>query len=246
MTGRKRFEMKVEINAVKNEVVVNVNLEGLTYKEVTPDMFNNKKLGKMVENFSKCEGRIKDEQWKAADYMAQMATVDSIKQDFGSDQAFADFMQMSRSDVNKLKRVSALKDVAKNHGLTVSKAYELLPLIGLEDVSIASVLIDYNVNENTTQKELREIVKAVRFGIEEKEEKEEQTEEEETEEAETSETVEEEEEEDNDNSATEYTLPFINDNGDVVEAKFKLKYKGVELLAKCVTDLLDNMQFLCD
>ena len=235
--------MKMEINAVKNEVVVNVNLEGLTYKEVTPDMFNNKKLGKMVENFSKCEGRIKDEQWKAADYMAQMATVESIKQDFGSDQAFADFMQMSRSDVNKLKRVSVLKDVAKNHGLTVSKAYELLPLIGLEDVSIATVLIDYNVNENTTQKELREIVKAVRFGIEEKEEKEEPAEEEETEEVEA---VEEEEEEDSDNSTTEYTLPFINDNGDLVEAKFKLKNKGVELLAKCVTDLLDNMQFLCD
>ena len=51
-----KTNMKTELNLVKNEDVVNINLEGLTYKEVTPDMFNNKKLGKMVENFSKCEG----------------------------------------------------------------------------------------------------------------------------------------------------------------------------------------------
>lgn len=232
--------MKMEVNAVKNEVVVNINLEGLTYKEVTPDMFNNKKLGKMVENFSKCEGRISEEQWKAARYMGQMASVDMIKNDFGSDQAFADFMNMSRSDVNKLKRVSKLEDVAKNHGLTVSKAYELLPLQSVDDLSIAQFLIDNDINEKTTQKELRELVKATRNAIESKEESEPETEDVDTE----------EEIETSDISGkdtlvskgTKYTLPYTNDDGDICETEFTLTEKQLSELAKAVDKILFNIR----
>ena len=230
--------MKTELNLVKNEVIVNVNLEGLTYKEVTPDMFNNKKLGKMVENFSKCEGRVSEEQWKAARYMGEMASVDMIKSDFGSDQAFADFMNMSRSDVNKLKRVSKLEDVAKNHGLTVSKAYELLPLQSVDDLSIAQFLIDNNINEKTTQKELRELVKAVRNAIESKEESEPETEDVDT------------DTEDSDISGKDtlssngikYTLPYTNEDGDICETEFTLTEKQISELAKAVDKILFNIR----
>lgn len=232
--------MKMEINAVKNEVVVNINLEGLTYKEVTPDMFNNKKLGKMVENFSKCEGRVSEEQWKAARYMGEMASVDMIKSDFGSDQAFADFMNMSRSDVNKLKRVSKLEDVAKNHGLTVSKAYELLPLQSIDDLSIAQFLIDNDINEKTTQKELRELVKNARNAIEDKEESEPETDDIDTE----------EEIETSDISGkdtlvskgTKYTLPYTNEDGDICETEFTLTEKQIFELAKAVDRILFNIR----
>ena len=232
--------MKTELSVVKNEVVVNINLEGLTYKEVTPDMFNNKKLGKMVENFSKCEGRISEEQWKAARYMGEMASVDMIKSDFGSDQAFADFMDMSRSDVNKLKRVSKLEDVAKNHGLTVSKAYELLPLQNVDDLSVAQFLLDNNVNEKTTQKELRELVKTARNAIEVKEESEPETEGIDTE----------EEVETSDISGkdtlvskgTKYTLPYTNDDGDIRETEFILTEKQLTELAKAVDKILFNIR----
>ena len=232
--------MKTELNLVKNEVIVNVNLEGLTYKEVTPDMFNNKKLGKMVENFSKCEGRVSEEQWKAARYMGEMASVDMIKSDFGSDQAFADFMNMSRSDVNKLKRVSKLEDVAKNHGLTVSKAYELLPLQSIDDLSIAQFLIDNDINEKTTQKELRELVKNARNAIEVKEESEPETEEDDTEEE-----VETPDISGKDtlvSSGTKYTLPYTNDDGDICETEFTLTEKQLTELAKAVDKILFNIR----
>ena len=232
--------MKTELNLVKNEVVVNINLEGLTYKEVTPDMFNNKKLGKMVENFSKCEGRVSEEQWKAARYMGEMASVDMIKNDFGSDQAFADFMNMSRSDVNKLKRVSKLEDVAKNHGLTVSKAYELLPLQSVDDLSIAQFLIDNDINEKTTQKELRELVKATRNAIEVKEESETEDVDGDTE----------EEIETSDISGKDtlfsngikYTLPYTNEDGDICETEFTLTEKQISELAKAVDKILFNIR----
>ena len=232
--------MKTELNLVKNEVVVNINLEGLTYKEVTPDMFNNKKLGKMVEYFSKCEGRVSEEQWKAARYMGEMASVDMIKNDFGSDQAFADFMNMSRSDVNKLKRVSKLEDVAKNHGLTVSKAYELLPLQSVDDLSIAQFLIDNDINEKTTQKELRELVKATRNAIEVKEESETEDVDGDTE----------EEIETSDISGKDtlfsngikYTLPYTNEDGDICETEFTLTEKQISELAKAVDKILFNIR----
>ena len=234
--------MKMEVNAVKNEVVVNINLEGLTYKEVTPDMFNNKKLGKMVENFSKCEGRISEEQWKAARYMGEMASVDMIKSDFGSDQAFADFMDMSRSDVNKLKRVSKLEDVAKNHGLTVSKAYELLPLQSVDDLSIAQFLIDNNVNEKTTQKELRELVKTTRNAIESKEESEPETEDVDTDTAEEVETPDISGKDTLVSKGTKYTLPYTNDDGDICETEFTLTEKQLTELAKAVDRILFNIR----
>lgn len=234
--------MKTELNLVKNEVIVNVNLEGLTYKEVTPDMFNNKKLGKMVENFSKCEGRISEEQWKAARYMGEMASVDMIKNDFGSDQAFADFMNMSRSDVNKLKRVSKLEDVAKNHGLTVSKAYELLPLQSIDDLSIAQFLIDNDINEKTTQKELRELVKANRNAIESKEESEPETEDVDTDTEEETETSDMSGKDTLVSKGTKYTLPYTNDDGDICETEFTLTEKQLSELAKAVDKILFNIR----
>lgn len=234
--------MKTELNVVKNEVVVNINLEGLTYKEVTPDMFNNKKLGKMVENFSKCEGRISEEQWKAARYMGEMASVDMIKSDFGSDQAFADFMDMSRSDVNKLKRVSKLEDVAKNHGLTVSKAYELLPLQNVDDLSVAQFLLDNNVNEKTTQKELRELVKTARNAIEAKEESEPETEDIDTDTEEEVETSDISGKDTLVSNGTKYTLPYTNDDGDICETEFTLTEKQLSELAKAVDKILFNIR----
>ena len=232
--------MKTELNLVKNEVVVNINLEGLTYKEVTPDMFNNKKLGKMVENFSKCEGRVSEEQWKAARYMGEMASVDMIKSDFGSDQAFADFMNMSRSDVNKLKRVSKLEDVAKNHGLTVSKAYELLPLQSVDDLSIAQFLIDNDINEKTTQKELRELVKTVRNAIESKEEPE--TEDVDTDTEEETDTSDISGKDTLSSNGIKYTLPYTNEDGDICETEFTLTEKQISELAKAVDKILFNIR----
>lgn len=234
--------MKTELNVVKNEVVVNINLEGMTYKEVTPDMFNNKKLGKMVENFSKCEGRISEEQWKAARYMGEMASVDMIKSDFGSDQAFADFMDMSRSDVNKLKRVSKLEDVAKNHGLTVSKAYELLPLQSVDDLSIAQFLIDNDINEKTTQKELRELVKTVKNAIESKEEPELETEDVDTDTEEEAGTSDISGKDTLSSNGTKYTLPYTNDDGDICETEFTLTEKQLTELAKAVDKILFNIR----
>ena len=233
--------MKTELNVVKNEVVVNINLEGLTYKEVTPDMFNNKKLGKMVENFSKCEGRVSEEQWKAARYMGEMASVDMIKSDFGSDQAFADFMNMSRSDVNKLKRVSKLEDVAKNHGLTVSKAYELLPLQNVDDLSVAQFLLDNNVNEKTTQKELRELVKTARNAIEAKEESESETEDVDVDTEEETGTPDISGKDTLVSKGTKYTLPYTNDDGDICETEFTLTEKQLTELAKAVDRILFNI-----
>lgn len=233
--------MKTELNLVKNEVVVNINLEGLTYKEVTPDMFNNKKLGKMVENFSKCEGRISEEQWKAARCMGEMASVDMIKSDFGSDQAFADFMDMSRSDVNKLKRVSKLEDAAKNHGLTVSKAYELLPLQNVDNLSIAQFLIDNNIDEKTTQKELRELVKTTRNAIESKEESEPETEDVDTDTEEETETFDMSGKDTLVSKGTKYTLPYTND-GDICETEFTLTEKQLSELAKAVDKILFNIR----
>ena len=169
-----------------------------------------------------------------------MASVDMIKSDFGSDQAFADFMNMSRSDVNKLKRVSKLEDVAKNHGLTVSKAYELLPLQSVDDLSIAQFLIDNNINEKTTQKELRELVKTVRNAIESKEEPE--TEDVDTDTEEEIETSDISGKDTLVSKGTKYTLPYTNDDGDICETEFTLTEKQLTELAKAVDKILFNIR----
>lgn len=123
---------KTTKNAKKETKLVcteNKALFNKTYRDKgITTLINNKSLAKYVEWFASAEKTVKGNQWKAIRYMGKMATVDMIKDDFGSDAKFAEFMGMSQSSVNKMKRLAKIADRCEKLGMSVSNAYELLPL----------------------------------------------------------------------------------------------------------------------
>lgn len=235
--------MKKEVATTKNEVVVNVALEGKTYKDADAlNAINNKQLAQKIRNFANCESRIAGDQWKAVGYMAEMAKVDMIKRDFGSDASFAEFMGMSRTAVNKMKRLDTISEQCKDNGLTVSKGYELLPLIGLEGVNVATFIADNGIDGETTQAELRELVKAFKQSIEDKSKEADSDADAEADSNADGDTPalenDSEYEWDKDTEKTSYTLPYISENGDTLEGEFELTDKQIDELAKAVNSIL--------
>lgn len=154
------------------EIVVNGKLEGLTYtSENVVDLINNKALQSDLKAYLKTESDGQKAAWKLVRLLGKMAG--EIKQDFGSDYAFADFMGMSQSVVNKRKRLAEFAIELEKCGYTDSKAYELLPLIKkLEKIEIHEKRLDAfrqileMLSPDMTQKELREAIKNIDIEVE--------------------------------------------------------------------------------
>lgn len=112
----------------------------------------------------------KKSQWNIAEAICKIMTDSLYADDFENEKEFADYMNMSRPNLNKLKRCVEYRDTLELTDYSTSKVMEFLPLT----VEQAKDLIEKNcITSNDTVADIRDLVKDYRLInglIEEKEE----------------------------------------------------------------------------
>lgn len=97
-------------------------------------------------------------QWEVAQAVHDILVKETFKEDFETEEKFADFIGISRSNCNKMKKAVDFRNSNKTFdGWTLNKIYEIMCL-PKEDAP--KVLKDYIINKDDTVKEIREAVKA--------------------------------------------------------------------------------------
>lgn len=132
-------------------------------------------------------------QWEVAQAVHDILVKETFKEDFETEEKFANFIGISRSNCNKMKKAVDFRNIDKTfEGWTLNKIYEIMCLPKEEALK---VLKDYMIDKDDTVKEIREAVNAYKddksqskivadVEPKEKEEKEEEPKTEEKEEAE--------------------------------------------------------------
>lgn len=124
--------------------------------EETNVTIKNATLRKNVNAFKACNTKIFAEQWKAVKVLAVMFDEEQWTDDFKSERAFAKYLGMPQSTVNKSRRAAQIADECIANGVSVSKAYELLTL----PTESAECLLE--CAGEMTQKDLRKAVKSMK------------------------------------------------------------------------------------
>ena len=102
----------------------------------------------------------KKSQWNIAEAICKIMTDSLYADDFENEKEFADYMNMSRPNINKLKRCVEYRDTLELTDYSTSKVMELLPLT----VEQAKDLIEKNcITSNDTVADIRELVKDYRL-----------------------------------------------------------------------------------
>lgn len=97
-------------------------------------------------------------QWEVAQAVHDILVKETFKDDFETEEKFADFIGISRSNCNKMKKAIDFRNSNKTfEGWTLNKIYEIMCLPKEE---APKVLKDYMIDKNDTVKEIREAVKA--------------------------------------------------------------------------------------
>lgn len=97
-------------------------------------------------------------QWEVAQAVHDILVKETFKEDFETEEKFADFIGISRSNCNKMKKAVEFRNSNKTfEGWTLNKIYEIMCLPKEE---APKVLKDYMINKDDTVKEIREAVKA--------------------------------------------------------------------------------------
>lgn len=97
-------------------------------------------------------------QWEVAQAVHDILVKETFKEDFETEEKFANFIGISRSNCNKMKKAVDFRNNDKTfEGWTLNKIYEIMCL-PKEDVP--KVLKDYLIDKDDTVKEIREAVKA--------------------------------------------------------------------------------------
>ena len=169
----------------------------------------------------------KKSQWNIAEAICKIMTDSLYADDFENEKEFADYMNMSRPNLNKLKRCVEYRDTLELTDYSTSKVMEFLPLT----VEQAKDLIEKNcITSNDTVADIRDLVKDYRLInglIEEKTENVSH----ETLETETEETEETETEEITENDYIEVSIPSSIDKNKVSYEKIMM---SKELFIKLV------------
>ena len=173
----------------------------------------------------------KKSQWNIAEAICKIMTDSLYADDFENEKEFAVYMNMSRPNLNKLKRCVEYRDTLELTDYSTSKVMELLPLT----VEQAKDLIEKNcITSNDTVADIRELVKDYRLINGLIEEKTENVSHEtlETEEAEETE----EPEETTENSYIEVSLPSS------INKKNKVSYETVMLSKELFIKLVNAIE----
>lgn len=97
-------------------------------------------------------------QWEVAQAVHDILVKETFKEDFKTEEKFADFIGISRSNCNKMKNAVDFRNSNKTfNGWTLNKIYEIMCIPNEE---APKVLKDYMIDKNDTVKEIREAVKA--------------------------------------------------------------------------------------
>lgn len=97
-------------------------------------------------------------QWEVAQAVHDILVKEIFKEDFETEEKFANFIGISRSNCNKMKKAVDFRNNDKTfEGWTLNKIYEIMCLPKEE---APKVLKDYMIDKDDTVKEIREAVKA--------------------------------------------------------------------------------------
>lgn len=97
-------------------------------------------------------------QWVIAEQVHDILTKETFKDDFNNEEEFANFIGISRSNCNKMKKAVDFRDSNEVFaGWSLNKVYEIMCLPKEE---APQLLDDYMINKDDTVKEIREAVKA--------------------------------------------------------------------------------------
>ena len=101
---------------------------------------------------------VNESQWEVAQAVRDILVKETFKEDFETEEKFADFIGISRSNCNKMKKAIDFRD--SNEAFkdwTLNKIYEIMCLPKEE---APQLLVDYMIDKDDTVKEIREAVKA--------------------------------------------------------------------------------------
>lgn len=97
-------------------------------------------------------------QWVIAKQVHDILTKETFKDDFNNEEEFANFIGISRSNCNKMKKAVDFRDSNEIFaGWSLNKVYEIMCLPKEE---APQLLTDYMIDKDDTVKEIREAVKA--------------------------------------------------------------------------------------
>lgn len=97
-------------------------------------------------------------QWEVAQAVHDILVKETFKEDFETEEKFADFIGISHSNCNKMKKAVEFRDSNEMFKeWTLNKIYEIMCL-PKEDAP--QLLVDYMIDKDDTVKEIREAVKA--------------------------------------------------------------------------------------
>ena len=97
-------------------------------------------------------------QWEVAQAVHDILVKETFKEDFETEEKFADFIGISRSNCNKMKKAVEFRDSNEMfNDWTLNKIYEIMCLPKEE---APQLLVDYMIDKDDTVKEIREAVKA--------------------------------------------------------------------------------------
>lgn len=101
---------------------------------------------------------VNNSQWEVAQAVHDILVKETFKEDFETEDKFANFIGISRSNCNKMKKAVDFRNNDKTfEGWTLNKIYEIM-CIPKEEAPKA--LKDYMIDKDDTVKEIREAVKA--------------------------------------------------------------------------------------
>lgn len=96
-------------------------------------------------------------QWEVAQAVHDILVKETFKEDFETEEKFADFIGVSRSNCNKMKKAIDFRNSNETFkDWTLNKIYEIMCLPKEE---APQLLVDYMIDKDDTVKEIREAVK---------------------------------------------------------------------------------------
>lgn len=97
-------------------------------------------------------------QWEVAQAVHDILVKETFKEDFETEEKFSDFIGISRSNCNKMKKAVDFRNSNETFkDWTLNKIYEIMCLPKEE---APQLLVDYMIDKDDTVKEIREAVKA--------------------------------------------------------------------------------------
>ena len=150
----------------ENKIAVLTAIRGEWRKKTMNEIMNTKKITglkntALKESLLAIRGAVLSvnaSQWEVAQAVHDILVKETFKEDFETEEKFADFIGISRSNCNKMKKAVDFRNSNKTfEGWTLNKIYEIMCLPKEE---APKVLKDYMIDKDDTVKEIREAVKA--------------------------------------------------------------------------------------